>query len=592
MIISKKYHKVSGVSQISPERRRTFMVKKETKAIKRVRTLLRVSSHQQLEADGDLKLQRQIVSDYVDQHEDWESDGKEYFEGGISAYKNSAEDRAALQEAYKDAENKEYDVLVIYKDDRLGRQMLSTMQYIMALKVLGVDVYTVKDGCISPEADDIMGLIMLALRYGSAQKSSSDTGMRVKDTAQKLAAVGKFMGGKAPYGYRLENSGELSKHGRLLKTLVICPDEAEIVQYMYRLSLNMEFGSVKIAKILNENEKHRQLAPDKKNWRGETITSILTNPIYSGRTAYKRREKINGKYRTLDSKDWIIAKEPNETIRIIDDDTWNRVQDKRALRAGRYTKKLENQNVTVISRNDGMLPLIDILHCGYCGCKMVNGSKYNYWTIKDTGERRTSKIPIYKCNQAWQGVPHDKTKQFRADKVDPVVFNVLSEYIDKLQENEDIFQLINQKQNEEKRRKESELAKEQKELDKIRNGIAVMKSKIPEAITGNYALTIEELMSAVRTHEKQEQEQQDKINQIKTELEHSSVSVKEWEEIHQKLPTWKEIFQNTDVSRKRVLVNKLIERIDIRKDKINIRFKINLDEFLQSRMSMDYGVPE
>ena len=119
-----------------------------------------------------------------------------------------------------------------------------------------------------------------------------------------------------------------------------------------------------------------------------------------------------------------------------------------------------------------------------------------------------------------------------------------------------------------------------------------MKSKIPEAITGNYALTIEELMSAVRTHEKQEQEQQDKINQIKTELEHSSVSVKEWEEIHQKLPTWKEIFQNTDFSRKRVLVNKLIERIDIRKDKINIRFKINLDEFLQSRMSMDYGVPE
>ncbi len=591
MIISKKYHKVSGVSQITPERR-TFMVKKETKAIKRVRTLLRVSSHQQLEADGDLKLQRQIVSDYVDQHEDWESDGKEYFEGGISAYKNSAEDRAALQEAYKDAENKEYDVLVIYKDDRLGRQMLSTMQYIMALKVLGVDVYTVKDGCISPEADDIMGLIMLALRYGSAQKSSSDTGMRVKDTAQKLAAVGKFMGGKPPYGYRLENSGELSKHGRLLKTLVICPDEAEIVQYMYRLSLNMEFGSVKIAKILNENEKYRQLAPDKKNWRGETITSILTNPIYSGRTAYKRREKINGKYRTLDSKDWIIAKEPNEIIRIIDDDTWNRVQDKRALRAGKYTKKLENQNVTVISRNDGMLPLIDILHCGYCGCKMVNGSKYNYWTVKDTGERRTSKIPIYKCNQAWQGVPHDKTKQFRADKVDPVVFNVLSEYIDKLQENEDIFQLINQKQNEEKRRKESELAKEQKKLDKIRNGIAVMKSKIPEAITGNYALTIEELMSAVRTHEKQEQEQQDKINQIKTELEHSSVSVKEWEEIHQKLPTWKEIFQNTDVSRKRVLVNKLIERIDIRKDNINIRFKINLDEFLQSRMCMDYGVPK
>ena len=572
------------------------MVRKETAAIKqartllRVRILLRVSSDQQLEADGDLKVQRNLVFDYIGKKEDWCFDGKEYFEGGVSGYKNSIEERDALQEAYKDAKNKEYDILVVYKDDRIGRRMWEIGAYIMALKSLGVDVYTVKDGCISPETNDIMGQMMLALRYGNAQKSSSDTGMRVKDTAQKLVAGGKFMGGKAPYGYRLENSGEVSKHGRLLKKLMVCPNEAEIVKHIYHLSLNMEFGSVKIAKILNENETYRQLSPNRENWQGGTITSILTNPVYSGRVAYKRRERINGAYRTLDSKDWIIANEPNETIRIIDDNTWNRVQEKRALRADRYTKKLENQDVKVISRNDGMLPLIDILHCGYCGCKMVNGSKYNYWTIKDTGERRTSKIPIYKCNQEWQGVPHDKTKQFRADKVDPVVFKVLSEYIDKLQENENIFQLINQKQNEEKKRKESELAREKKALEKIRNEIASMNDKIPEAVTGSYALSLEKLMSVIEEHEMLEQAQLDKINQIKTEIEQSSVTMNDWEEIHQKLPTWKEIFLNADVSRKRVLVNKLIERIDIRKDNINLRFKIDLNEFLHSRMSMDYEV--
>ena len=72
---------------------------KETGERKRARMLLRVSSEQQLEADGDLKVQRQIVLDYIHQHEDWEFDGKEYFEGGISGYKNSVEDRVALQEA-------------------------------------------------------------------------------------------------------------------------------------------------------------------------------------------------------------------------------------------------------------------------------------------------------------------------------------------------------------------------------------------------------------------------------------------------------------------------------------------------------------
>ncbi len=554
------------------------MVKKETEAIKRARMLLRVSSEQQLDADGDLDVQRQLVSDYVYQHKDWKLDEKEYFEGGISGYKNSVEDREALQEAYKDAQNKEYDILVVYKDDRIGRRMWEIGYYVMALKSLGVDIYTVKDGCISPETNDIMGQMVLALRYGNAQKSSSDTGMRVKDTAQKLVAGGKFMGGKAPYGYRLEDSGKLSNHGRLLKKLVICSDEAEIVKHIYSLSLNMEFGSVKIAKVLNENEKYRQLSPKKENWQGGTITSILTNPIYSGRVAYKRRERINGKYHSLKSKDWIIADEPNEAIRIIDDNTWNRVQEKRALRASRYTKKLENQNVTVISRNNGMLPLIDILHCGYCGCKMVNGSKYNYWTIKDTGERRTSKIPIYKCNQAWQGVPHDKTKQFRADKVDGVVFNILSGYIDKLQENEDIFQLIKQKQGEEQRKKESELSKEKKKLEKIRNEIDFMNSKIPEAMTGSYDMSLKRLMSMIEEHEKREQVQQDKVNQIKSEIEQSSVSMNEWVESQQKLLTWKKIFLNADVSRKRVLANKLIERIDIRKDNINIRFKIDSRE--------------
>lgn len=35
--------------------------------MKRVRMLLRVSSNQQLEADGDLSVQRQLVKDYISQ---------------------------------------------------------------------------------------------------------------------------------------------------------------------------------------------------------------------------------------------------------------------------------------------------------------------------------------------------------------------------------------------------------------------------------------------------------------------------------------------------------------------------------------------
>lgn len=560
--------------------------------MKRVRMLLRVSSNQQLEADGDLSVQRQLVKDYISGQIDWKLDEKEYFEGSNSGYKNAVADRDVLQEALQDAKAKEYDILVVYKDDRIGRRMWEIGAYVMSLKSFGVDIYTVKDGCISPESDDIMGQMMLALRYGNAQKSSSDTGMRVKDTAQKLVQKGKFMGGKAPYGYKLELSGEVSKHGRALHHLVVVPEQAEVVKYIYELSLHKEYGATKITKILSEHEVYKNRAP-RDIWKSGTITSILTNPIYAGYTAYKRRERIDGKYHKLDSKEWVFAEKPDPEIAIIDEDMWNRAQDTRKQRADKYIKSLENQNVTMIRRNSGMLALIDVLHCGYCGRKMTNGSKYNYWTIKDTGERRTSKIAIYKCPNAWNGIPHDKTKQYRADQIEPMVFEALAEYIGKLQENEDVFTQIEENQNQQKAVKQSELDKEQSELENIQSKIAVMESNIPNAMTGDYPLSLEELAGIIRKHKELEKKHKRIVEEKKAELDAMKVSMDDWENIRTKIPTWQDVFWNADTTTKRVLVNKLIERIDITKDNINIRFKINLNDFFTLPRITDYhDVPE
>lgn len=559
---------------------------------KRVRMLLRVSSDQQLEADGDLMVQRQLVCEYVKEQSNWILDKKEYFEGSKSGYKNSVADREILQEAYQDAKNHEYDILVVYKDDRIGRRMWEIGGYIMSLKNLGVDIYTVKDGCISPGSNDVMGQMMLALRYGNAQKSSADTGMRVKDTAKKLVTQGKFMGGKAPYGYTLEHSGEISKHGRALKHLVIAPEQAEVVRHIYKLSLNKELGSAKIAKTLNNNASYKNLAPNDV-WKSGTITSILTNPVYAGYTAYKRREHSSGSYRRLDYKEWIVAERQNPDIVIIDEDTWTNVQKKRKQRGNKYTKSLKNQDITVIGRNDGMLSLVDVLHCGYCGCKMVNGSKYNYWTIKGTGERRTSKLPIYKCQTARQGVPHDKTNQFRADRVEPVIHELLAEYISRLQQRLNIFDEISYKADKEKQRKEKDLAREQKKLDEIRRNIQIMEDQIPYAMTGQYILTLEDLARNIENQKNKEQKQITVIQQKTASIQDTTLSSGDWEEIRNKIPTWRELFLHADTPTKRVLANKLIERIDITREQITVRFKIGLGDFYpQSRITDDGVVPQ
>ena len=561
--------------------------------IKRVRVLLRVSSDQQLEADGDLGVQRKIVSEYIAKHQDWQLDSKEYFEGSNSGYKNSVADRDVLQEALKDAEHGEYDILAAYKDDRLGRRVLEIPGYILSLKQAGVDVYTVSDGLLSPkDINDVNGIIMLTMRYGMAQKSSSDTGMRVKDTAQKLVQQGKFMGGKAPYGYTLEFSGEYSKHQRALKHLVVVPEQANIVKYIYNLSFYKEFGSYKIATILNSDEKYRKMAPNDV-WKSGTITSILTNRIYAGYTAYKRREHIDGKYIRLESKNWILAEKPYDAITIIVRELWQKVQKKRTDRGEKYKKSAKNENATVISRNDGMLALIDVAHCGYCGCKLTNGTKYDYWTIKATGERRTSRKAIYRCQNVWQGVPHEKMKLIHASKIEPIVFEALAEYIGKLQENKNVFEEILDNQNKEREQQKKILQQEKAELSKIRSNIDVLEDKIPQAITGEYPLSLEELVHIIEKQKRKEQEQTAQIAELEKELQNTSTSITDWETLRTKIPTWREVFLKADTPDKRVLVNKLIERIDITENQVIIRFKINLDEFLpQPRITNNELVPE
>ncbi len=238
-----------------------------------------------------------------------------------------------------------------------------------------------------------------------------------------------------------------------------------------------------------------------------------------------------------------------------------------------------------------MLALIDVLYCGYCGRKMTNGSKYNYWTIKGTNEKRTSKIAIYKCQDAWQGVPHDKTKQIRADKIEPIVFNAIAQYIGKLQENENIFQQIENNQEKEKKSKEKELKKEKESLEKIQKKIMIMEEHIPDAMTGEYPLSLQELVTIIKKHKEQLQEQQKLVSEKEAKWKAASVSVNDWEDIKSKLPSWQDIFLNADTATKRVLVNKLIERIDVKKDEIIVRFKVNLNDFfVQPRTSDGFGV--
>ena len=88
---------------------------------KRVYCLYRVSTKGQVEKD-DIPMQKQYCREFA------ESQGwtiiKEFAEKGVSGFKVAAADRDAIQEIRQDAEERKFDILLVFMFDRLGGGMM------------------------------------------------------------------------------------------------------------------------------------------------------------------------------------------------------------------------------------------------------------------------------------------------------------------------------------------------------------------------------------------------------------------------------------------------------------------------------------
>ena len=89
--------------------------------MKRVYCLYRVSTKKQVDkAKDDIPMQRIACQEFAKQ-QNWVIE-KEFMEKGVSGFKVSAEDRDAIVELKEAAARGEFDVLLVYMFDRLGRR--------------------------------------------------------------------------------------------------------------------------------------------------------------------------------------------------------------------------------------------------------------------------------------------------------------------------------------------------------------------------------------------------------------------------------------------------------------------------------------
>ena len=158
------------------------------KKIVRFAPLYRVSTKQQLE-DDDIPMQKREIEKFVNNYPGGVLlKDKQYYEKGITAYKKSIFDREELMQIYKDAQNGEFEVLIAYMFDRLGRTGIETAYYIHLLLQTGIKIYTIREGW--QDTSTQIGQIMVTINASNAQEESRKTSYRV-DTDHRQMVITK-----------------------------------------------------------------------------------------------------------------------------------------------------------------------------------------------------------------------------------------------------------------------------------------------------------------------------------------------------------------------------------------------------------------
>ncbi len=214
--------------------------------MERVYCLYRVSTKGQVDKD-DIPMQRQECRLFAEKM-GW-TICKEFYEKGVSGYKVSAEDRDAIQDLKVAAEKKEFDILLVFMFDRLGRIPNETPFVLEWFVKNDIQVWSTKEGQQRFEND--CDYLLNYIRFWQAGGESKKTSLRVKTRLGQLVEEGRFTGGTAMFGYKFVKSGTITKKGRELLALEIVPEEAAVVQFIFHKTVDEGFGTWRLCNIIN-----------------------------------------------------------------------------------------------------------------------------------------------------------------------------------------------------------------------------------------------------------------------------------------------------------------------------------------------------
>lgn len=186
-------------------------------------------------------------------------------------YSGKDTDRPAFQQMMKDVEDGKIYKIITYKLDRCTRSVLDFYQFINTLKEYDCDFASAKErdmDTTSPTGRAMIGMVAIF-----AQLERETIQLRITDNYYaRIERDGRWPGGPAPYGYKVDKESKPSK-------LEYEPKEIEAVKYIYEKYYTD--SSISLLRIVRDLEALGYKGRKGKNFRITAILNVLRNPIYT-----------------------------------------------------------------------------------------------------------------------------------------------------------------------------------------------------------------------------------------------------------------------------------------------------------------------
>lgn len=328
--------------------------------------------------------------------------------------------RPSYQELMSDVRHGLLDVVMVYKLDRISRNVQEFSTMFEELQQHGVSFVSVKE---TFDTSTPIGRTVMYILAAFAQLERENTSERVSDNMQALGAAGKWTGGKCPCGF---TSIRRKIGDKEHSYLVLDPDAIWLPQLLYRLFLS----GMTITALERYCRDHEITSPNGRFLGSTQIHTILGNPVYCqnapaayyyfqelgcslpdisafdgqhGLIAYGRTHTVGSTQRRVLQSNWSVGIGIHDWLVSADD--WIAVQRRLGV----------NKQVRCNKHEVGILK--GVLRCS-CGSRMANrvyfknGIRFGYYYCQDAARK---------------GNKHCVIRYYRIDHIDNLFITKLKE---------------------------------------------------------------------------------------------------------------------------------------------------------------------